>query len=302
MHAVAPWLAALPGPEIVVVMFALAWGAMLGSFVNVVAHRVPRGESVVRGRSRCPACGARIRARDNLPVLGWLLLHGRCRDCRTAISPAYPAVEVACGSAAAVLAWAELVGGGRWLPRWHDAAGRFGVDRILQDGDWPLVVVWALHTSIVATIVAWSLLERQGHGVSPSVLATAVAVVALVIVAVPAAGPIDVIGSAAGWPTAPTRMGSLVATLTGAAAGLLVGRLFPGTATSAGLAVVGAAAGWQAVTIVAVVTAAGWGVERSLREDCGPGLPLTAAATSLLAAWSGWHTAWVSACRTIFEN
>jgi leader peptidase (prepilin peptidase) / N-methyltransferase len=68
-------------------------GLVVGSFANVCVHRLPRGESVVSPPSRCPGCGARIEARDNLPVLGWLLLRGRCRACRTPISWRYPAVE-----------------------------------------------------------------------------------------------------------------------------------------------------------------------------------------------------------------
>lgn len=72
-------------------------GLAVGSFLNVVAWRVPRGESVVRPVSACPACSTAIRSRDNVPVAGWLLLKGRCRDCDTAISPRYPVVEALTG-------------------------------------------------------------------------------------------------------------------------------------------------------------------------------------------------------------
>jgi leader peptidase (prepilin peptidase)/N-methyltransferase len=78
----------------------------MGSFLNVVIHRVPRRESVVSPRSRCPECRVEIRPRDNVPVLGWLLLRGRCRACGAAISARYPLVEaataVAFGACAAV--------------------------------------------------------------------------------------------------------------------------------------------------------------------------------------------------------
>lgn len=73
--------------------FAGVLGATIGSFLNVVAYRLPRRESLVRPPSRCPGCGTAIKAYDNVPVLGWLLLRGRCRSCRTAISPRYPIVE-----------------------------------------------------------------------------------------------------------------------------------------------------------------------------------------------------------------
>jgi leader peptidase (prepilin peptidase)/N-methyltransferase len=73
-------------------------GLAVGSFLNVVIYRVPRGESIVSPRSACPACGAQIRERDNIPVVSWLVLRGRCRDCRASISPRYPLVEVACAA------------------------------------------------------------------------------------------------------------------------------------------------------------------------------------------------------------
>jgi leader peptidase (prepilin peptidase)/N-methyltransferase len=72
-------------------------GLAAGSFANVVIHRVPRRESVIRPGSHCPVCGAPVAWRDNLPLLGWLLLRGRCRSCRALISVRYPLVELAMG-------------------------------------------------------------------------------------------------------------------------------------------------------------------------------------------------------------
>jgi leader peptidase (prepilin peptidase) / N-methyltransferase len=69
------------------------FGACVGSFLNVVIWRLPRGESVAKGRSHCPKCGRMIRWHDNVPVLSWLLLRARCRDCRAPISARYPFVE-----------------------------------------------------------------------------------------------------------------------------------------------------------------------------------------------------------------
>jgi len=70
-------------------------GLALGSFATVVAHRVPRGESITTGRSRCPSCDATIAAYDNVPVLSWLLLRGRCRRCGERIPARYPLTELA---------------------------------------------------------------------------------------------------------------------------------------------------------------------------------------------------------------
>ena len=77
------------------VVFVAIFGLVIGSFLNVVIWRVPRGESVVRPPSACPGCRTQIRPRDNVPVLSWLLLRGRCRDCAAPISARYPIVEVA---------------------------------------------------------------------------------------------------------------------------------------------------------------------------------------------------------------
>lgn len=79
-------------------VMALLGGLIAGSFVTVVAHRVPRGESVVGPRSRCPGCGVQIAAYDNVPVFSWAFLRGRARCCGTAISARYPLTELALGA------------------------------------------------------------------------------------------------------------------------------------------------------------------------------------------------------------
>lgn len=91
-------------------------GLAIGSFLNVVVYRVPAGMSVVRPRSACPNCGHEITARDNVPVLSWLLLRGKCRDCAEPISKRYPLVELA-GAAAFVMV-------GLWAaPQFAEASG-----------------------------------------------------------------------------------------------------------------------------------------------------------------------------------
>ena len=85
------------------VAIAFLFGLLIGSFLNVVAYRLPRGESLVSPPSHCPACGKPVRPRDNIPVLGWLLLRGRCRDCGEPFSWRYPAVELLTGVLFAVV-------------------------------------------------------------------------------------------------------------------------------------------------------------------------------------------------------
>ena len=100
------------GPALAGLLLALLFllGLLVGSFLNVVIYRVPRGQSVVRPRSACPSCGTPIGARDNIPVLSWLLLRGHCRACGAPIPSRYPLVELTTGIAWAVTgAWALAV-------------------------------------------------------------------------------------------------------------------------------------------------------------------------------------------------
>ena len=89
------------------VALAAICGLIAGSFLNVVAYRVPRGESLVRPGSRCPACDIPIRPYDNVPVFGWLMLRGRCRACGAAISSRYPIIEALTGALAVAVVLAK---------------------------------------------------------------------------------------------------------------------------------------------------------------------------------------------------
>jgi leader peptidase (prepilin peptidase)/N-methyltransferase len=104
---------------------ALVLGLALGSFLNVVIYRLPRHESLVRPGSHCPNCGHPVRFYDNIPILSWLLLRGRCRDCEAPISARYPLVEAITGVAFVLAMW------------------RFGLD-------WPLLVCWAFIAAYLA--------------------------------------------------------------------------------------------------------------------------------------------------------
>jgi len=94
-------------PQWIVIAFMTLMGAMIGSFLNVVIHRVPRGQSIVLPSSACPACGAAIHFYDNIPILSFLILRGRCRSCRAPISPRYPAVEALCALLFALVTWRD---------------------------------------------------------------------------------------------------------------------------------------------------------------------------------------------------
>ena len=81
----------------VIALFFFLFGTVIGSFLNVCIARIPEGLSIVSPGSRCPRCQAPIKAYDNIPVLGWVLLRGKCRNCHLPISPMYPIVEFLTG-------------------------------------------------------------------------------------------------------------------------------------------------------------------------------------------------------------
>lgn len=149
------------------------FGLIAGSFVNVVAYRVPKGMSVVAPRSACPRCGHEIRWHDNIPVVSWLLLRGRCRDCRGQISPRYPIVEV---STAVLYAAMPFAIGVSWvLPAYLWFIG-VTVALALTDVDHKLIPNKILYpgTLVGAVLLAVGSVLDRGAGSLPRALAGAV--------------------------------------------------------------------------------------------------------------------------------
>lgn len=134
--------------EVVRVLFVMAFGACLGSLVNVLVYRMPLGLGVVTPASRCPGCETLLTWQENIPIVGWLMLRGRCRFCRTPISPEYPIVEAFLAllfGATYVLLYAD--GGtflGAWLRGWQPEWGLSGFA-----ATWPV---------FVAVLVLWTCL------------------------------------------------------------------------------------------------------------------------------------------------
>jgi prepilin signal peptidase PulO-like enzyme (type II secretory pathway) len=151
-------------------------GACVGSFLNVVAYRMPRGLSVVWKPSHCPRCGHNIRARDNVPVLGWLLLRGRCRDCGEPISPRYALVEAVMGAAFFVLAYAELFSGGANLPGgpFTEATGAWDT---VWNPNWTMLRIYAYHATLLCVLMAMALIDQDRQRLPWSIVLFALAVV-----------------------------------------------------------------------------------------------------------------------------
>ena len=101
-------------PDLLGLLFVFAFGCVVGSFLNVVIHRVPNELSIVFPNSACPKCGKPIQPYDNIPILSWLILGGKCRSCKATISARYPAVELLTGVIFAIVAW--QIGFSAFLP------------------------------------------------------------------------------------------------------------------------------------------------------------------------------------------
>lgn len=142
----------------------IAWlfwvGSAIGSFLNVVAWRMPRGRSI-NGLSHCPRCNQRLAARDNWPVFGWIALKGRCRTCRLPISPRYPIVELLVGLCVTALGWVEVYGGGWNLP--YQPLGAHGHGPLsMPIVTWETLAVWGAHTFAIAGLWGMALICFDG--------------------------------------------------------------------------------------------------------------------------------------------
>jgi leader peptidase (prepilin peptidase)/N-methyltransferase len=232
-----------------VLAFACLLGGNLGSFLNVVMHRVPRGESVATGGSRCPACGSAVRWHDNVPVLGWLRLGGRCRDCQSPISIRYPLVEAAAAVLGAVIG-GMLLGGGRLVPGERFAAVAGGADALLLNTDWSFIIMRLSHAILVFILLAWAICEIDRLRVTPIWFAVALGL--LGGLAVITGGPLTM----PGWPAAQdAALGAGIAAVFAVA----FWAVLPSRWLAQALMLAGASLGWQALAttvLLMVLTAA----------------------------------------------
>lgn len=146
--------------------FAFAFGACLGSLVNVLAYRMPRGLGVVTPPSRCTNCGTKLTWRENFPVFGWLLLRGKCRFCKSPISPEYPIVESIVG-VLFMLVYVTLFGD-RWrgLSAWFEPIRPDWIEMGFRTL-WPLLIVWL---SLVTCLVAITIIDARTYQIPLSLV------------------------------------------------------------------------------------------------------------------------------------
>ncbi|MAT71250.1 MAG: hypothetical protein CMJ58_17200 [Planctomycetaceae bacterium] len=159
-------------------------GACVGSFLNVVAYRMPLGLSVVWQPSRCPNCKRPIRPYDNVPILGWLWLRGRCRDCQAPISPRYAVVETVVGAVFFLLAYGEVFSGGLNLHR-GPLTDLTGAWHTVWNPYWPLLVTYAVHVTLMALLTVLVLFSLDEMSAPRRFIGVAVALLAGAAIAAP---------------------------------------------------------------------------------------------------------------------
>jgi prepilin signal peptidase PulO-like enzyme (type II secretory pathway) len=200
-------------------------GGVVGSFINVVVYRLPAGMSLSRPGSRCPRCGAKIRWLDNIPVLGWLKLRGRCRNCREAISSRYPIIELLTALMFLGLAWVEPLADARNLPDRLGFVASGESQFLLGWSDWQLWAVYAYQLFLLCGLECAMLLEYDGHGIAKRLTLP----VWLVGLAAPLASvqlrPVAAFQAIVDQLESQTMLLSLVDGLAGLAVGLVLGML-----------------------------------------------------------------------------
>jgi prepilin signal peptidase PulO-like enzyme (type II secretory pathway) len=146
--------------SLILSLWLFAVGAAIGSFLNVVVYRLPRGISLVKPGSHCPACKKPIRWYDNVPIFGWFLLRGRCRDCRARISFRYPLVEAIAAVMFLAVGMAEGFPGGADLPQRTITVD--GTVFPVPPAGGPAILV-AYHLVLLSTLLAAGLIEYDGY-------------------------------------------------------------------------------------------------------------------------------------------
>ena len=237
--------------RLIIAVWFLCLGGAVGSFLNVVVYRLPAGMSISWPGSHCPRCNHKIRPYDNVPVLAWLWLRGRCRDCRQPISFRYPLVEAVTAGMFLLLFVVEVLHAGQNLPRRIPS---------MQPGPLPptqALCICLLHLGLLCTLLAAGLIGWDGKR-SPRRLFIPLLLAGLIAAAIwPWLHPLP-----AGPGVAESPWGGVVDGLLGFATGFLLGQLAqwlgkrfavlgaPGNQIRGEALAVGVVLGWQSVLVL----------------------------------------------------
>lgn len=237
----------------------LAIGAAVGSYLNVIAYRVPRHIPLTFTRSACPSCGAPIHLSDNIPIISWCRLKGRCRACQAPISVRYPLVETSIATVFLALYFRELLSGGVNIPV-RIPNHYTGVLWILFYTKWDLVGLYLLHCFMLTTILGWGLINADGFRVPRSSLLTAMSFVFTAILIWPNLIPVKLNLSLEPSLLSSDRFQALLSSFCGSVSGAVLGsflaiiisKLWPSSVPSSNaitysFILCGAIDGWQAM-------------------------------------------------------
>jgi leader peptidase (prepilin peptidase)/N-methyltransferase len=246
----------LPSPGVwLVAIWMAALGGAIGSFINVLVYRLPAGKSIIHPGSACPHCGHPIRPRDNIPVISWFVLRGRCRDCGEPISVRYPLVEIMMSLVFVSIGVVEVLLGGANLP--HELG-----QRSLTVAGPLLWAIYAYHLVLICALVCMALIDHDGNRV-PLRLPLLVVAAGLLAPLLPVAlHPVDLAGALGVGKASTSTFSQLATAPVGCLAGGLLGAvawpLRPGQnklGDVLAVAMVGTFLGWQAAVALAAITA-----------------------------------------------
>jgi len=237
-------------------------GAAVGSYLNVIVYRVPRKIPLSFTRSACPRCGAPIHLSDNIPIISWCRLKGRCRACQAPISLRYPLVEIAVAAIFLILYFRELLSGGANIPVRPQNLYN-GVLWILFYTKWDLVGLYLLHCFMLTTILGWGLINADGFRVPRSSLVTTLLIAYLAILIWPNLVPVKLDLSSTLSLLDSDRSQALVSSFCGTISGALLGffltwivsqkwftKSSQSNAITCAFTLCGAIYGWQAMPVV----------------------------------------------------
>jgi len=210
--------------DVLIAAWAFFIGSSIGSFLNVVAWRMPRGVSI-NGRSHCPRCDTTLTWSDNWPVFGWIVLGGRCRTCRLPISPRYPIVEAAVGVCVMSIALVGVFSDASHLPFWPK---RFGYTTALwlpylSNDSLGLI---AYHSAGVACLWALALVRVDENRLPRMLIACCLGIVVVPMLAVPFLAVVPwTVSETATWVSSGNYLNAVMRVLTGAAMAVMLARM-----------------------------------------------------------------------------
>ncbi len=210
--------------DVLVAFWLFFIGSSIGSFLNVVAWRMPRGKSI-NGRSHCPRCDNRLSWRDNWPVMGWIILGGRCRHCRLPISPRYPIVEAVVGLCVLLVAMRGFYSDATNLPFWPRNFGRATALWVPYLTAHSIAVI-IYHITALAAVWAFALVRGNGARIPRNLAGWCLVLVIVPMMVVPFLTVVPwTVSADASWRADRDYLHAIMRVLTGLAMAVMLGQM-----------------------------------------------------------------------------